>query len=390
MPPSFRAPCLYKVVQAPQHALHNLQPTARVQSQLLCRRRISSQQTTIHAGSRTLRKSPAPSYVVLAAVAISLGFYNRSLQRRPVRLDSSREPLTTATKVEVTGKDHSGNVDQVATGTSKVPLFPRTIWLPRSGGAAIEGKSAALPAGIGPAREEEEYQLLGLGIRTVSFLSIQVYVVGIYVAKNDLGRLQRELINASVPEGSAASTLVQGEKDDLRKRLLDGAESEKIWGKILKDGDIRSAVRVVPTRATNLNHLRDGWIRGIDLRGKGPDYENVDFKATVDTFKGLMGGRGSVAVGKIVLLGRGAKGDLRIWLEDGATSSAEAGKPNPVATQDKMSLLGRIEDKRLSTLVWMGYLAGSKVASEPARQSVVEGVMEVVERPSGTLETQVV
>lgn len=56
----------------------------------------------------------------------------------------------------------------------------------------------------------------------------------------------------------------------------------------------------------------------------------------------------------------------------------------------RMVRMGGLEDERISRLVWLGYLAGRNVASEGARQSVVEGVMEIVARPMGTVETQVV
>jgi hypothetical protein len=38
----------------------------------------------------------------------------------------------------------------------------------------------------------------------------------------------------------------------------------------------------------------------------------------------------------------------------------------------------------------LNYLAGKTVASEGARKSIVEGIMEFVERPVGTVATQVV
>ncbi len=310
-------------------------------------------------------------------------------RRKPERLDAppnpGRDALTSGARVQITGEDHGPNIDQVSTGTSRVPYFPRTIWLPRSGGASEEGKSPALPAGIGAAQEEEEYQLLGLGIRTVSFLRIQVYVVGLYVAKGDVGRLQEVLVKASV--GSGASTLVQGEKEDLKKTLLDREGSTKVWSEVLKEGGIRSAVRVVPTRDTNFSHMRDGWIRGIDLRGKGKEFEGEDFTMAVDQFKGILGGRGSVGKGKVLLLGRGNNGALRAWVEEDAggldskTSTPKGGR---------MTLLGTVHDERISRLVWMGYLAGQNIASEDARRSVVDGVIEMVERPVGTIETQVV
>ncbi|KAJ4856645.1 chalcone isomerase like domain-containing protein [Trichoderma breve] len=56
----------------------------------------------------------------------------------------------------------------------------------------------------------------------------------------------------------------------------------------------------------------------------------------------------------------------------------------------KREVMGTVEDERLSRLLWLNYLAGSKVASEPARESIIEGVMEFVERPVGTVATQVV
>ena len=262
------------------------------------------------------------------------------------------------------------------TGVAKVPFFPKTIYLPRAdGGGADEGKSAALPAGTGIGKKEEEYALLGLGIRTVSFLGIQVYVVGIYVARADLPLLQESLLRAYLPEGSSASTLVQNEKDDLRKKLLDGSASEEVWGRVLKEGGMRSVVRVVPVRDTAFGHMRDGWVRGIEMRGKGPEFEGEGFKEAVGGFKGMFGGKGKVGKGKILILERGLKGGLRGWFED---------------EESKMVDLGRVEDERISRLVWMGYLAGKNVASEGARQSVIEGVVEVVGRPVGSVETQVV
>ena len=314
-------------------------------------------------------------------------------RQKPKYLDAPpnnrTDALTSGAKVEITGKDHGDDVNKVATGTSTIPYFPRTIWLPISGNARDEGKSAALPAGMGAARgEEEEYQLLGLGVRKVSLFRIQVYVVGLYVAKGDLGRLQEELVKSSV--GSGASTLVQEEKEQLRKALLDGEGSTKVWTEVLKEGGVRSAVRIVPTRNTNFAHLRDGWLRGIDLRGKGKSFEGEDFKQAVGEFKGMLGGRGSVGKGKVLLLGRGTDGALRAWVEEEAPSAGGAESKIPGAKGAKMSLLGGVKDERISRLVWMGYLAGEKIASEDARQSVVDGVMDLVERPIGTLENQVI
>lgn len=312
------------------------------------------------------------------------------------RLDSAEAKgarIEIITPERTTGRDG----EQVPTGTSTVPFFPRKIWLPRSG-TVDDGKSAALPAGTGLPNEDEEYQLLGLGIRTVSFLSIQVYVVGLYVSHSDLSKLQEKIVHAVAAPG--ASTLVQGEKGDLRQKLLDEQGSEDIWSSVLKEAGLKSAIRIVPTRSTSFGHLRDGWIRMITARGKGPEFADPGFEISIDLFKTMFGAR-QLKKGKAVLLGRGADGSLGAWLEEDNESTGSGGGTAVTSEraedeEDKkkrprrMVRIGSVADERISRLVWMGYLAGANVASEGARENIADGVMELVERPIGTVDTQVI
>ena len=192
-----------------------------------------------------------------------------------------------------------------------------------------------------------------------------------------MGKLQEAMVHSVA--GGSASTLVAGEKSELRKVLLDGEGSEKVWEAVLRDGGLKSAVRIVPVRNTDFGHLRDGWVRGIDARGKGPEFEDERFKTAVGEFKGVFGGRKGVGKGRVLLLGRGEDGGLGVWVEE-----EMEGK------QGDMVRLGGVEDERVARLVWMGYLAGKIVASEDARNSVADSIMEIVERPIGTVETKVV
>lgn len=261
--------------------------------------------------------------------------------------------------------------DLVETGTSHVPTFPRLIKL-----GSLEAPSEASYVDKG----EQDYQLMGLGIRTVSFLGIQVYVVGMYIAVADIERLQERLVRTTDP---IATTLVAGEKAKLKEMLLDPEKGEEIWEGIIRDGGIRTALRIVPTRTTDFMHLRDGWIRGITTRtqkassGGSKEFEDDAFGKAVTEFKGIWGGGGRKSVPKqeTLLLTRDAKGTLQAWLINKAD---ESGK------------IGSVEDERISRLIWLGYLAGKTVSSEGARQSIVNGVMEYVERPVGTVATQVV
>ncbi|KAE9993613.1 hypothetical protein EG327_004134 [Venturia inaequalis] len=258
-----------------------------------------------------------------------------------------------------TGQD----IELVETGTSTIPHFPKTIHLPSTSGN----------------RDDTEYTLLGLGIRTVSFLSIQVYVVGFYIQTSSLPTLQQTLIKRINP---LASSLVSTEKQDLRTLLLAGASSYELWDDILSDKtlNLKTAFRVVPTRNTDFAHLRDGFVRGITARtqvakaqGNSP-FEDESFGAAMRDFKALMQGKGSAPTGSVLVLTRDGDGALGLVYQD-----------KKGAVQD----FGSVGDERIARLLWLVYLGGENVSSEAARRGVVEGIIDVVSRPLGSVETKV-
>lgn len=120
-------------------------------------------------------------------------------------------------------------------------------------------------------------------------------------------------------------------------------------------------------------------MRGITARSKGSEFDDEGFKTAVGEFKKVFGGR-KLGKGKALLLGRAGSGELSAWVEEGD------GK----LQGDYMVPLGGVQDERIGRLVWLGYLAGDNVASEGARKSIVEGVVELGARPIGTVETRVV
>lgn len=282
------------------------------------------------------------------------------------------------------------NVEQVPTGTSTIPLFPTTIRLP----SASEMSNKQIGDELSPA-DDEEYQLLGLGVRAVTFLSMEVYVVGLYVAKSDITELQRRLIHTAVHPptndvtpvsgvgADAATSLVPPERQQLKTLLLDADRGDAVWTSLLKESGIRTAFRVVPTRDTDLMHLRDGWVRGITARAQqkkaGPgEFQDAEFGAAMNEFKAVFGGgqRRNVPKGQTLVLLRGAQGAMDALLQTDPT------KP--------IRWLGKVGDERLSRLLWLNYLAGKTVSSEGARQSIVDGLMAIVERPVGTVVQRVV
>lgn len=245
--------------------------------------------------------------------------------------------------------------DLVPTGNSTVPHFPRTMSLP----------------GPDPNGPEVEYRLIGLGMRTVTFLHFNVYIIGFYIATQDIAEVQQRLIKGVNP---LASTLVPDEKATLRQRLDDpSCESEALIEEALFPA--RTAVRITPVRDTDFHHLRDGFIRAITHRRDPEMTKDKDFGDHIRKFKAAFN-RGRCNQGSELLMQRDPRGKMTISFVDAKGSG-------------KRLLLGEIDEPRISRLMWLNYLHG-KVASPPARESIMQGIMDVVERPVGTVAAQVV
>ncbi|PWO00329.1 hypothetical protein FA09DRAFT_327783 [Tilletiopsis washingtonensis] len=83
--------------------------------------------------------------------------------------------------------------------------------------------------------------LVGLGARSVSFLSIRVYVAGVYIEERALPL--------------------------VAKLTRDGRSTEDVAREVLRAGHA-CVVRIVPVRSTDMSHLRDGFLRSLSARAK--------------------------------------------------------------------------------------------------------------------------
>ena len=303
---------------------------------------------------------------------------------KPNRLDSAlppTDPLATndAANRKIVVHDAEGR-EVVPTGNSTVKEFPRTISLPSYAPPKTQGSPDPLAIVETETSAQTEYTLVGLGLRSVTILGLQVYVVGYYIATSDIAALQEALVRRVNP---IATTLVPGERDGLRTALLDPAQSEEVWQELLQRGiPARSVFRVIPVRDTDFHHLRDGFVRAIQARSPQTSKAGVDdgFGEAMKDFRALFN-RGTVPKKKELLLIRDGEGRLSVVYDQG--------KNKKEGTPGGRELLGTIDDERISRILWLNYLGGKKVASEPARTNIVEGVMEFVERPIGTVAAQV-
>ena len=119
----------------------------------------------------------------------------------PNRLDSAGRGWGRGAEI-LLDEERPGEVAD--TGTAKVPGLPRRLWVPRTEVFGQRNEPEAGTAiGEGEGEAGDGYVLLGYGIRTVSFLRIQVYVVGLYVHIDDLPAVERRLQRPSLPAGGS-------------------------------------------------------------------------------------------------------------------------------------------------------------------------------------------
>ncbi|KAG0679148.1 Altered inheritance of mitochondria protein 18 mitochondrial [Pichia californica] len=109
------------------------------------------------------------------------------------------------------------------------------------------------------------YDLIGYGIREVSFLKFKVYALGLYIAEDDL-KLVKKIFNSKFIETFYEDInkieSIDKHKENLSRALNDPQISNILIRNLLSSG-VRFTARICAIRNTDLSHLRDGFIRTI-------------------------------------------------------------------------------------------------------------------------------
>ncbi|KAJ9479371.1 Altered inheritance of mitochondria protein 18, mitochondrial [Pseudozyma hubeiensis] len=155
--------------------------------------------------------------LVAAAVALA-GIASAYQLSSPVHLDAA--PPAASSLTSITSANPS---TQVVVDPDTNLAFP--LYIPT-------------PASFSSTQPEPRLRLVGLGVRTVSFLRVRVYVAALYIDETH--------ISSSTSSGETLEAHM--------KQLLDSGA--------------KTVIRIVPVRNTDFNHLRDGFIRALQARLK--------------------------------------------------------------------------------------------------------------------------
>ncbi|KAL7421407.1 Altered inheritance of mitochondria protein 18 mitochondrial [Cryptotrichosporon argae] len=233
-------------------------------------------------------------------------------------------------------------------------------------------------------------ELVGLGVRTVSFLRVKVYSAAFYAERAVLDALD-SLEGFRVRPSSADATHALCSRDEGwdESEMRDGNEAanssiqtytpahlltpptpdgpqmtgEALVRRLLYASAV--AVRIVPVRSTDFAHLRDGFTRALLARQKlaraRGELSEADDERLATSMQALKAAfpAGSVPKGKALLL-VSSNGSLQISYE-GRT-------------------LGTVDDAWVACELVMAYFADKDVISPKLKDDVARGLAEVGKR----------
>ncbi|KAF9137186.1 hypothetical protein BGX30_010478 [Mortierella sp. GBA39] len=187
-------------------------------------------------------------------------------------------------------------------------------------------------------------RLLGLGVRKITFLKVQVYVVGLYAKASDLDDHNSRF--RALPE-------VQ------KFQRTDAVSSDAAFRAIVQN-PIELVLRIAPVRNTNGPHLRDGFTRNLTQALKHQnldDFENEEAMKGIIEFKNLFP-KGKILAGQALLFRKSPDGSMSIELDG--------------------EVLGETRNAWLIESFFLGYLHGVNPISGKARDSIAQGIQDLL------------
>jgi hypothetical protein len=208
-----------------------------------------------------------------------------------------------------------------------------------------------------------EFELIGYGVREVSFLKMKVYALGVYIAKEDIP-LVKQIFNSkfieSFYEDIKESTNIEQHKEHLSNALADPQVSN-ILIKNLLSSNIRFTARICAIRNTDLSHLRDGFIRTIrnnpnysKLMKSEDEYVGERITKGLDDLRDIFNSaKVSAKKNSLVYMEIDQNQNIRVSLEVMKSAKDSTERNDPV-------FIGTIKEPFITELLFESYLGAEK------------------------------
>ena len=197
------------------------------------------------------------------------------------------------------------------------------------------------------------FTCVGTGVRSVTFLQFHVYAVGMYLCNDDLDKARNIL------EKHKQNFKLQD--DNLGEVLNSDAGTETV-DELLRE-NVRFAVRIVPVRNTDFNHMRDGIVSNIMNRPEARQITDSAFGEGITHLKEKFGRKGKFP-----------KGNIMIWCRD-----LNGGMDSYYGSSDsKLDHLCSVESPDVSRCFFLQYLTGEKPNSPTLKERTLDCLATLV------------
>lgn len=193
---------------------------------------------------------------------------------------------------------------------------------------------------------DTDYELLGFGVRSVTFVGFKVYAVGVYIAKQDREKAKN----------------IMSKYIGLDQHLHDPDQSTRIVNDLLENG-VKFAVRICPVRNTDYNHMKDGFIKSILAHPKAKEFRDEVGQGLQELRTIFQLRKGTVPKNHVMLLQVLEGGKLNISYQN--------------TSNGKCIDLGTVNEPLVSNLLLLQYLSGKKPLSAPLRDSCINGFLSL-------------
>lgn len=193
------------------------------------------------------------------------------------------------------------------------------------------------------------YDILGFGVRSVTFVGFKVYAIAVYLANEDKSKAEKVLSTYS----------------NLEKDLQDPDQSTKIVNELLEN-ETKFAVRLSPVRNTDYNHLKDGFIKSILAHPKAKEHREEINRGLEELRNIFQVRRGTVPKNHVMLLQILNGGKLNFSYENTTTGEATD--------------LGTVNEPLVANVLFLQYLSGKKPLSAPLKESCANGFASINKR----------
>ena len=183
----------------------------------------------------------------------------------------------------------------------------------------------------------ERFKLVAWGVRTVSFLGIRVYHVGLYIPESQF--------------------------DVLPTYTISNVGMEP-WSSLIRIYSYPLLLRIIPVRNTDYAHLRDGFVRSTTQRLRKYSDDDVRKQLVEDSiqkFKGLFP-KAKLRKGEVLSIVQWGP-ELRLLVGDGMEED-----------------LGSVKNDDLARGLMSAYLVGDNVVSPDLRKKLDQKLQEIAQR----------